>query len=323
MPPAMTSLWPAAGAGLILAFLIAGALLPRPLGEYQLLSFTPLGSRDRDASRLAMRSTDAGKGEGDPGAKGKEEAKDAKDGSGGQGQKGGQASGKTGEAESGAKGGDAKGAKGQSKTDGGKNSGGNSQTKSNDGQRPNQPTSSSPQAAPPSPPAALSGLANVLKWLVLAVFAILIVAFVGWFVLKNLSSAHRWARDLLNALAAFWQSLFGGKRTDAIEAEEETPAEVVERPRPFDDYRNPFADGTATRQSPEALVRYSFAALEAWAYEQDLPRRDDETPLEFAHRLGESMPRVEDETLRPHGLRPPAASGGLPADDRTVLAATG
>ena len=41
----------------------------------------------------------------------------------------------------------------------------------------------------------------MLKWIVLAVFAVLIVAFVGWFVLKNLSSAHRWARDLLNALA--------------------------------------------------------------------------------------------------------------------------
>jgi len=301
MPAAMTAVWVGTGAALIIGFLIAGALLPRPLGEYQLVSFIPLGSRDRDASSYAQRSNDAGKGEGDPGAKDKDQSKDAKDGSGGQGQKGGHASGKTGEAESGAKGGNAKGSKGDSKSDGGKNSGGDSRNKGDDG-RSNRSTSSSPQTTPPAPPAPLSAFANVLKWIVLVVFVVLIIGFVGWFVLKNLSSAHRWARDLLNALAAFWQSLFGRKRTEAIEAEEETAAEVVERPRPFDDFRNPFADGTAAGQSPESLVRYSFAALEAWAYEQDLPRRDDETPLEFAHRLGESVPRVEGETRQLAGL---------------------
>jgi hypothetical protein len=302
MPPAMTAVWVGTGAALIVAFLIAGALLPRPLGEYQLVSFKPLGSRDRDASQQAMRSNGAGKGEGDPGAKDKDESKDAKDGSGGQGQIGGRESGKTGKGEAGAKGGNSKDGKGDSKADGGKKSGGDSRNKGDDGQRSNQQTSSSTQSAPPAPSASLSGLSNVLKWIVLAVFVVLIVGFVGWFVLKNLSSAHRWARDLLNALAAFWQSLFGGKRTETIEAEEETAAEIVEKPRPFEDFRNPFADGTAAGQSPEALVRYSFAALEAWAYEQDLSRRDDETPLEFAHRLGEAVPRVEDETRQLAGL---------------------
>jgi hypothetical protein len=299
MPAAMTAVWVGSGAALIVAFLIAGALLPRPLGEYQVVSFKPLGSRDRDASSYAQRSNDAGKGEGDPGAKDKDESKD---GSGGQGQKGGRESGKTGKGEAGAKGGNAKDGKGDSNSDGGKNSGGDSQNKSDDGQRSNRQTSSSTQSAPPAPSASLSGLSNVLKWIVLAVFAVLIVGFVGWFVLKNLSSAHRWARHLLNALAAFWQSLFGSKRMETIEAEEEVAAEVVEKPPPFDDFRNPFADGTAAGQSPEALVRYSFAALEAWAYEQDFARRDDETPLEFAHRLGELVPRVEDETRQLAGL---------------------
>jgi hypothetical protein len=301
MPPTMTAVWVGTGAALIVAFLIAGALLPRPLGEYQLVSFKPLGARDRDASSYAQRSNDAGKGEGDPGAKGKDESTDGKDGSGGHGQKGGRESGKTGKGEAGAKGGGTKDGKGDSKADGGRNSGGDSRNKSEDGQRSDRQTSSSPQSAPSAPSAALAGLANVLKWIVLAVFAVLIIGFAGWFVLKNLSSAHRWARDLLNALAAFWQSLFGGKRTEAIEVEDEVAAEVVERPRPFDDFRNPFVDGSAC-QSPEALVRYSFAALEAWAYEQDLARRDDETPLEFAHRLGESVPRVEDESRQLAGL---------------------
>src|SRR5207237_6694670 len=119
------------------------------------------------------------------------------------------------------------------------------------------------------------------------------VAFVCWFGLKPLSSAHQWARDLLNALAAFWQSLFGGgRRTEAVEPEDEVPVEVVPRPRPFADFRNPFADGSAAGQSPEELVCYSFTALEAWACERDLSRRIDETPLEFADRLSERVPAL-------------------------------
>ena len=58
---------------------------------------------------------------------------------------------------------------------------------------------------------------------------------------------------------------------------------------------NPFADGSATHQSPEALVRYSFAALEAWAAEKATPRRQDETPIEFAERLSAERPAFEDD----------------------------
>ena len=67
---------------------------------------------------------------------------------------------------------------------------------------------------------------------------------------------------------------------------------VQERPRPFADFRNPFADGSAAGRSPDDLVRYSFAALEAWAFEHDLPRRPDETPLEFADRVGADVPAM-------------------------------
>ena len=44
------------------------------------------------------------------------------------------------------------------------------------------------------------------------------------------------------------------------------------------------------------LVRYTFQALEAWALTRDAGRRADETPLEFANRLRESMPEVSVET---------------------------
>ena len=320
MPPAMAAVWLGSGLGLILLFLIVGALLPRPLGEYQVVSITPLGSRERDASQYAMRSDEAGKGEGDPGGKGKDEDKDAKDGSGGQGQKGGKEGGKTGKAEGGSKDGNASGSskngsKGKGKDgkgddrDKSKASGeGNSRSDSRgDGQKGedqrSSPQTNSPRPPDVSPPSALTGLANVLKWIVLGLLAIAAIVLVVWFALKHLSSAHKWARDLLNALAAFWRSLFGGGRqAEEASEQEEVPVEVVERPRPFADFPNPFNDGSAPGRSPEELVRYSFTALEAWANDRDLPRGDDETPLEFAERLGEFVPTVEAEVRQLTGL---------------------
>src|SRR5205823_5182675 len=105
-----------------------------------------------------------------------------------------------------------------------------------------------------------------------------------------------WARRLLEALAAFWRSLFGGSAPvdeDVVEA-----VVVQHRPRPFADFRNPFADGSAAGQSPEELVCYSFTALEAWACERDLSRRIDETPLEFSARLGELVPTLDADAQR-------------------------
>jgi hypothetical protein len=42
------------------------------------------------------------------------------------------------------------------------------------------------------------------------------------------------------------------------------------------------------------LVRYSFAALDAWASEHDLARQEEETPREFVERLGVEVPDLAD-----------------------------
>ncbi|MFO0926477.1 MAG: hypothetical protein U0736_05485 [Gemmataceae bacterium] len=41
---------------------------------------------------------------------------------------------------------------------------------------------------------------------------------------------------------------------------------------PFEAYSNPFADGRAARMTSRRLVRYTYAAVEAWARDRDLPR---------------------------------------------------
>lgn len=73
--------------------------------------------------------------------------------------------------------------------------------------------------------------------------------------------------------------------------------------------------------SPAQLVRYSFEALEAWAFEHDLPRMTDETPIEFADRVGGDVPALESEAKRLAALyaRVLYARGGLPANWRAVV----
>src|SRR5262249_11962678 len=93
-------------------------------------------------------------------------------------------------------------------------------------------------------------------------------------------------------------------------------------PRPFSAYSNPFAGGAGGR-SPEELVRYTFAAFEAWAYERDLGRRPDETPLEFAARVGDEVPALEEAAgdLANLFARAAYAHGPLPAGAGATLEA--
>jgi hypothetical protein len=286
MPAAMTGLWLGTGAGLILLFLLAGTFLPRPHSEYPLVNLTPVGSQHRGASQHALKGGDPGKGEGRPGADGKDDA--AKDGEGGKGQPGGKAQGKSGRPEGSGKG---KGkAGGQSKSDQ-KADGSGKDGKADDRQNGDDRTDSTSSTPDLSPPNVIGAIANVAKWIIVAVLAILAAGVVLWLVLRHFADAFDWARRLLDALSAFWRSLFGSSAPVSKEAAAEVEV-VQKRPRPFADFRNPFADGSAAGRSPEELVRYSFAALEAWAFEQDRPRRADETPLEFAARLAAEVPAL-------------------------------
>src|SRR5207237_9927374 len=87
------------------------------------------------------------------------------------------------------------------------------------------------------------------------------------------------------------------------------------RPRPFASFKDPFQDGTAERLAPEEVVRYSFEALESWAYERGYGRQPQETPLEFAERVALEVPALEAEARGVAGLyaRAAYARGRLPA----------
>ena len=99
------------------------------------------------------------------------------------------------------------------------------------------------------------------------VFAVLALAAL-FFVLRSglrwMANFTNWAKRLLDALEAWWRSLFG-RRTERVAQSVIIEQEYRPPPRPFSSFANPFLDGSAEQQSPAELVRYSFEALEAWA----------------------------------------------------------
>lgn len=65
-------------------------------------------------------------------------------------------------------------------------------------------------------------------------------------------------------------------------------------------------------------MKYSFAALEAWAWEHEQGRDPQETPLEFAGRLAKEHQSLETSAPRLAGLyaRLAYARGALPEASR-------
>jgi hypothetical protein len=332
MPISMTATWMGLGAVLIVAFLAVGALLPRPFSETPIWNPTRAITKDRNASEHAMNSDSAGKGSGrtgeqatkgdgdatgkggEPGAKGKDG--EAKKGSGEkEGKNGG------GEEKSGGKSGE-KGEKGEQSKGEQSKEGKDSGRQANSQQK--QANKSGSNAAErfqsTSVGSALSKVADVLKWIVFAVLAIVVVFFFFRNGLQFLANFMPWARNLLAAIDAWLKGLFGGREREV--EEKVTPAAApVDTRVPFAAFSNPFADGTARGRSPEDLVRYSFEAFEAWAGDRDAARRQDETALEFAARLGDQNVWLREDARKLALLvaRMVYAGGNLPKTTRETL----
>jgi hypothetical protein len=104
---------------------------------------------------------------------------------------------------------------------------------------------------------------------------------------------HRAA--ILGALKQFWEDLMQlfGRRPASKKITKAAVSNAPKKPElPFRKFQNPFLTGAAHRQSPEELINYSYRAMEAWAYEHDLPRTLDQTPVEFGEVLSENAPEI-------------------------------
>jgi hypothetical protein len=349
MPAAMTGVWLTSGGLLIAALLLFAALLPRPEAEYSLFSFATAKAPKRDASQYALKGGQPGKGEGRPGGDNPKD-QNSPDAGGDNGQQKGERGAATKQGEKGSGGQNGKSSQNgdqQGQSQGGESndpnlskgdpgSGRDRPANKGDGERPRgdsdkssdssqKETSSRSRSGSSSKlsPSALRDIvgrvAPVLKWIVFALIALAVLFFVLRSGLQFWANFSDWARRLLEAWRNFWANLFGGRRRTA---DEEKSSSEAEKPveRPFASFRNPFVEGRRGMAVPE-LIRYTFAAAQAWARERDLGRHPGETPLEFAARVGAEVPALEKEML---GLallyaRAVYASGGLPSESVDVL----
>jgi hypothetical protein len=183
----------------------------------------------------------------------------------------------------------------ESKDDPNKNS---SSSKQDSGSRSSKTGSSSsrpPSSSLPSFFSNLGWLATLLKWIV---FGILVLV-VGFYLLRSglrfLANFSDWAKRLLESIRAWWESLFGGRKEEAAGVADSDPEKMILKPRPFSTFHDPFLTGSAERMSPNQVVRYSFEALQSWAWERNLGRGAAETPREFVDRLVAEVPGLDRE----------------------------
>ena len=332
IPPALTYGWLGLGAGLVVLFLAVGAVLPRPHSETPLVDLGTTSKGDRRASDYAVvRDSNAGKGDGAKGSKtesGKSGPADAnskkaggaagKNNSGGSGD---QKSGKGGDSKGDSKGSDKGGDQG--KGDGDKSQQQGKQSKSQDqskgdgkkaegeqnkqdgeqdkqdgdkrgGDKPPERDDGGSKQSSSSPPRIskiLEPVAGFLRYLVWIVVALAVIAAVVYFCLKGLAPFTHWAQSLLD----WFRSLFGRKARESRsnDVEVAAPEERGRANPPFDEFTNPFRPGTPRRDYP-GLVRYTFSALEAWAEDRGAPRLAEETPREFAVRLGHAVEELDE-----------------------------
>jgi hypothetical protein len=337
MPKAIAAAWLTTGGVLIAALLIGGALLPRPNAEYPLVDVGQLvGSKEREASRYASKGDSPGKGQGKAATDRPRDNEKGSEGAGnkpdpqakGQGKSGQQ----KGDGQSDQKGqgkGDKKGDSSSSDQKSGENQKGKADQKKDKKEKGqgSQSSNSDDQEKSTKPPQSFhtsigSWLSSALKWVVFTVLALAVAFYLFRNGLKYLANFSQWARRLLAALDAFWQRLFGWLSPPSVGAMPSGEPEMIPTPPvPFASFASPFRNGSATQQSPEELVRYSFEALEAWAREHDLERHPEETAGEFARRLGGATPALESEVKRLAGLyaRAAYARGRLPDSSLSTL----
>jgi hypothetical protein len=299
MSASMTGVWLVVGGTLVVVLLVVGALLPRPHAEYSPLPREWFASsEERDASDHAQRGDSAGKDDGNPNSKADPEGKKdgardkGKDGSGGDRGKGKD------------RGNDA-----QQNKDKGKNG---EEEKS---------SSSSRSSSPSAVNQALEKVGEFLKKIVFIVVIVLVVLFLLLALLRYFAPFTSWVQQLLDALARFWSRLFGKSAVDQASEAEAPEAAPAIPPPPFRAYPNPYLTGQAETMSLRDVIKYTFAAVEAWGREEDCERRADETPLEFLGRLGESHPDIEKDLMQLANLYAHAVygEGALPRRLEDVL----
>jgi hypothetical protein len=298
MPARMTVMWLSSGAMLIWSLLLVAAVLPRPYSENALWSGWKVGSQKRQASRWAVQGDSPTEGKGkkgdskanpdDPANKAEKNENTRKTGQSKK-EDGANKDAKQGKDSATANDGksikerDGKGAKSEPKQQ--NRDGQADQQKDRGSDKTNHADGKPPPPTPPALTPYLAPLAELLKWLVFAVLIVVVLYLLIRQGLGILAHTSEWAKAWL----AWWRGLIDwrGQGLDTDPTSSEALADA-----PFDAFRDPFANGSAARWTPRQLVRYSFAALEAWGRDHGHDRQPAETAEEYIGRLCQAYPAL-------------------------------
>jgi hypothetical protein len=329
IPMALSSGWLLLAGGLILAFLVIGAFLPRPHSETPWFGWQRVGSHTREASRYAVLKDSAGRGDGAAGRQIKygdgqvSSPRSDKGTAAGNSENGSAAAGKSPSTNQSSS---AKSGSDQKRSAGGKSltsdTTSESKREENQGERPRPsdrregiPVSGEQrrgadgdaEKGAASTPDALSNfsaplarLAGIARWLVFAVVVVVVIGVVLLGVLRGLAPFTAWANRLLAALQQWWARWWSRWRSDSRRSGQDegamTPI-LPRRPPPWTSFSNPYEDGSAEERDLQELVDYTLLAWEAWAYEQGCPRAESQTAWEFLAHLEQQVPEAA-EALR-------------------------
>ena len=179
------------------------------------------------------------------------------------------------------------------KSDPSKNPTAVSQPQSGSGQSPSPGQSGTvqSQAAPPQQPST-ERAGQFYHWFKI-LFLLALAGLAGWWLFRQRDLIFQITRSFVAALTRFFKDLFrfGSPRDE--------PTATAKKTQPgrrlFAAYRNPFLAGKNASWTLEQLVLYSFEALQAWAEEQGIKPRPEQTAREFCVELGNRFPDIISE----------------------------
>jgi Domain of unknown function (DUF4129) len=144
-------------------------------------------------------------------------------------------------------------------------------------------------------------------------FLLALATLAAWWLFRQRDLIFQIARSFLTALTSFFKDLFrfGSSPKETAPTQKKTQTDRLL----FISYRNPFLLGAYSSWTHEQLVLYSFEALQAWAEEQGVKPRPEQTAREFCGELGNRFPEIVSELNRLSFLYSHAAFGmSVPAD---------
>ena len=309
MPPAMANMWLTVGSIMIGVLMVGALILPRPGNGPSLKFLTDaFDSDDYDTSEHAIgndgfesgpngnqssnENSEQGGGEGEPSGEsgqGGEQGDGEGEQSGESGQGGEQGDGEgeqSGESGQGGEQGDGEGEQSGESGSGGEQGDGEGE-QSGEGEQPgedgeSQTEQNSAQEFPSQSTSNSQILENLGRFLTLLIWIVTGGALL-YFLFKNRTSLLKAASEMWHGFWEWLSNLFSGTPNETVTEATDTCEAIVERPQPFATFSNPF-QGTL-KMSPREVIHYSFQALEAWAYEKGIERRDDQTPNEFTREV--------------------------------------